>query len=131
METKEMIYKQKSIEDRARLKKQKRTRQIFLQLVSSAGIVLVIVAAFWINLFIINAKASPQQKDMAYYKYYTSVTVEAGETLWDIAQVYVNGDHASMQKYIDEVKQINHLVNDKIYAGEDLIVPYYSDEYKR
>ena len=59
------------------------------------------------------------------------MTVEAGETLWDIAHVYVSDDQASVQKYIDEVKQINHLVNDKIYAGENLIVPYYSDEYKK
>lgn len=131
METKEMIYKQKNIEDRARLKKQRRTKQIFGQLVGSAGIVLIIIAAFSINLFIINVKASSQLKDKVSYKYYTSVTVEAGETLWDIAQVYVSDDQASVQKYIDEVKQINHLVNDKIYAGENLIVPYYSDEYKK
>lgn len=122
--------KEISLQNRAELKKQKRTRQIYHQLISSACLFFAVAAICSINLFFINAKASSEQ-EMSSYKYYTSVTVEAGETLWDIAGIYMSDEFSSVQRYIDEVKNINHLTDNKIYAGEELIVPYYSYEYKK
>lgn len=65
------------------------------------------------------------------FKYYTSVTVESGETLWSLADEYVDYEHyMDKNKYIAEVQRINHLDDDcMIMAGQMLIVPYYSDEY--
>ncbi len=114
----------------AELKKQKRIREIYRHLIYSSCLFFAIAVICSINFFIINVKASSEQKETA-YKYYTSVTVEAGETLWDIAGIYMSDEFSSVQKYIDEVKNINHLTDNKIYAGEQLIVPYYSYEYKR
>lgn len=111
------------------LRKQQRTRQIYRRLFSSILCLAVIAAAFSINLFFIKAKASSENEAFK-YKYYTSVTVESGETLWDIASEFISDDFASVQDYIDEVKQINHIAENRIYAGEELIVPYYSTEYK-
>ena len=55
------------------------------------------------------------------FKYYTSITVETGETLWSLADEYIN---------YDEVQSINHLDGaGTLMAGQTLIVPYYSDEY--
>lgn len=131
METRLWSYRKEiRLQNKAELKKQKRTRQIYRHVISSACLILAIAVICSINFFMINAKASSQQ-EAAVYKYYTSVTVEAGETLWDIAGIYMSDEFSSVQKYIDEVKSINHLTNNKIYAGEELIVPYYSCEYKR
>ena len=65
------------------------------------------------------------------FKYYTSVTVEAGETLWSLADEYIDYDYyKDKNKYISEVRTINHLDDDyTIIAGQTLIVPYYSEEY--
>lgn len=65
------------------------------------------------------------------FKYYTSVTVEAGETLWSLADGYIDYDYyKDKDKYISEVQSINHLDDDyTIIAGQFLIVPYYSEEY--
>lgn len=68
-------------------------------------------------------------EDTMYYKYHTSITVESGDTLSSIADEYA--DHfESKQDFIHEVMISNHLVDDTIYAGMNLIVPYYSEEFK-
>lgn len=65
------------------------------------------------------------------FKYYTSVTVESGETLWDIADEYIDYAHyKNRNSYITEVQSINHLDdNCSITAGQTLILPYYSSIY--
>lgn len=65
------------------------------------------------------------------FKYYTSVTVENGETLWDIADEYVDYNYyKNKNSYITEVQGINHLNdNCSISAGQILILPYYSSQY--
>lgn len=66
------------------------------------------------------------------FKYYTQITVEPGDTLWDIAGVYMDGNaYRDRSSYIAEVRSINHLDEEEtIQAGRRLIVPYYSAEYK-
>lgn len=65
------------------------------------------------------------------FKYYTSVTIQSGETLWSLADEYVDYDYYKDKNlYISEVCSINHLDEDcTITTGQILIVPYYSDEY--
>ena len=67
--------------------------------------------------------------DTQYYKYYTSITVEAGESLSSLEAKY--GDHFSSKKeFINDVIYTNHLTDDILYAGMNLIVPYYSTEFR-
>ena len=122
--------KDKMIHRKAKLRKQQRTKQIYLRLISAACLIFAIATICSTNFFQINAEASSEQGVIA-YKYYTSITVQGGETLWDIANAYMSDEFSNVQKYIDEVKNINRLKDDRIYAGEELIVPYYSCEYKR
>lgn len=64
------------------------------------------------------------------FKYYTSITVNTGDTLWNIADEYIDYDfYKNKNSYISEVKHINHLEEDTISAGQTLVVPYYSSEY--
>lgn len=67
------------------------------------------------------------------FKYYTGVTVEAGESLWDLAGEYMDGAHYdSRESYIAEICSINHLSDENaISVGQLLILPYYSQEYVR
>lgn len=64
------------------------------------------------------------------HKYYTSVEIESGSSLWEIAEEYMTEEYDSVEEYIKEVKQINHLTEDLIYEGAYLCVPYYSSEIK-
>lgn len=65
-----------------------------------------------------------------YYKYYTSIRVEPGDTLWEIADRYLCEQSGSREAYIQELKQVNGLNNSQIQAGQYLTVIYYSTEYK-
>ena len=63
------------------------------------------------------------------YKYYTSVQIQSGDTLWNIAKRYCP-EEAEINTYVNEIKEINHLQSDEIHSGKYLTIIYYSDEYK-
>lgn len=65
------------------------------------------------------------------FKYYTGVTVENGESLWSLAEEYMDSAHYdSLESYLAEICSINHLTDENaISAGQMLVLPYYSQEY--
>lgn len=71
-----------------------------------------------------------EERAVVYYKYYTSIRIEEGDTLWGLAHEYGNEDCQSLPSYIQEVKRVNHLTDDTIHAGRYLTVFYYSQEIK-
>ena len=78
----------------------------------------------------INALASSEADIASYNKYYTSIRVESGDTLWTIADEYVEGFNISKSDYIAEVCQLNQISENEIHAGDYIVVPYYSQEVK-
>lgn len=69
-----------------------------------------------------NANPSPNEKI-----YYTNITVEKGDTLWDIASEYMDYSHYNtIYEYMQQLTKLNHLTSDQLYAGEQLIVIYYA-----
>lgn len=63
------------------------------------------------------------------YKYYANIVIEKGDTLWDLAEEYMDtGHYESKKDYINEVMYINHMTTDHLTAGKKIIVPYYSEE---
>ena len=74
--------------------------------------------------------AKEDSSDELGYKYYTGVQIQAGDTLWTIAQEYMPEGACTIHEYIEEIKRINHLKDDTIYEGQRLTVYYYSQEYK-
>jgi cell division protein YceG involved in septum cleavage len=63
------------------------------------------------------------------FKYYTSIEIQPGDTLWDIAKAYITEDYDSVQEYVQTLKEINSLNSDKIKAGQNLIVAYNNTEF--
>ena len=64
------------------------------------------------------------------YKYYTSIVIEGGDSLWSIAQEHMTAEYANIYDYMDEIREINHISGDFIKSGSYLCIPYYSAEYK-
>ena len=59
-------------------------------------------------------------------KYFTNVRVEEGDTLWELASEYMDEDHYdSIYEYMDELKHMNNMTSEDIYAGQNLVVTYY------
>lgn len=73
------------------------------------------------------AQAAPAEPS---YKYYTSIRLEDGDTLWNIANEYMSDEYACTDEYIAELCALNRIsASDPIHAGQYLTIPYYSNEY--
>lgn len=79
-------------------------------------------------LFAQPAEANDGSEEV-FYKYYHRIEVMEGETLWSIAQQNYNAQSQTIREYIEEVRQINHRDGEIVYAGEELMIPYYSTEF--
>lgn len=88
---------------------------------------VVLALSFCIFLFMpTSAKGSNEPR----YKYFKSITIESGESLWSIAKEYMSEEYDSIYDYISELKSMNGLTDDTIHAGNNLVVSYYSEELK-
>ena len=68
--------------------------------------------------------------ETVHYKYFRSIMVYSGDTLSAISGRYMDNHYTSVQDYIDEVCEMNHLQDaDDIHAGDYLIIPYYSTDF--
>lgn len=102
----------------------RRQRSIF-------AIAIIIIVSLGILLGTsMNALASSEKDISSYNKYYVSIRVENGDTLWSIADEYVEGFNLSKSDYIAEVCQINEISENEIHAGDYIVVPYYSQDVK-
>jgi len=100
-------------------------RQKYLTIGAALAVIFCIILICAVSYSSIRAQANTG------FKYYTSVTVEYGETLWSIADRYIDYNHyKDKNAYIAEVENMNHLDDgETLLAGQLLIVPYYSSEY--
>ena len=90
-----------------------------------AGLALFLGMVFAVLLISNNTVRLRAQEEMPMTKYYRSITIERGDTLWSIAREYMGNEYDEPGDYIDEVKAINGLVTDKITAGDKLIIVYF------
>ena len=72
------------------------------------------------------AQAAPAEP---VYKYYTSIQVGHGDTLWEIANAHMPPEYESVHAYMKEICETNNIADDAIHAGQYLTIPYYSHEY--
>lgn len=54
-------------------------------------------------------------------KTFTNVTVEKGDTLWDLAKEYSDG--GDIRNYIHEIQKVNNLPGGDIFAGDIIKMP--------
>jgi cell division protein YceG involved in septum cleavage len=95
-------------------------------------IALIVIAIIFFGILLgtgINALAS-NDKPSGQYKYYKSICIEEGDTLWDIAGDYVEGTDVDRHEYIQEICNLNCIYAEEIHAGDYIIISYYSDELK-
>ncbi len=96
-------------ERRIRNNKIRRQRQLRRHiLISVLTLCLAIAFAFGISSFQANAKASSETIEM---KYYTSIIVSYGDSLWTIAEEYMGSHYDCAEDYIDEVIHMNSIAS--------------------
>lgn len=106
-----------------RIRRRQEMRKNFLLFVMT--LCLIVTTSVAVSSFRSNAKNDESRET---YKYYKSIVVSDSDTLWSIAETYMDAEHyESVYEYIREVMRINSLTNDAIYADAHLIVPYYTE----
>lgn len=115
---------------RAKAKREMRKKQVRKNI-----LLLVLTTLILSSLFIFFASVSIEASDMEHqqqvsYKYFKSIYISKGDTLWSIAEANMDEHYSDTGEYIDEVKRMNSLTSNNIVCGSYLIVPYFSTEYK-
>lgn len=110
---------------RRKCRRQREIRRKFIL----TGIAAVLVLSLALSCHALLSHANTEIEDIS-YKYFTSIRIEPGDTLWSLADRYADQEHyASRDQYITEVMNMNHLSGEELSAGNYLIVPYYSPEF--
>ncbi len=121
-----------NISERANRSLAKRAAIVSLQKKLIAITILIVVSVIVLLASSISAMASAKNNSKPVYKYYTSIEVQDGDTLWSIADSYIDGYNIDRDDYMDEICELNHLDLDgsSIHSGEYLTIAYYSNELK-
>lgn len=93
------------------------------------GAAFLLVFSFGISNFI--ASAHENTGEQAIYKYYKSIQIQPGDTLWDIAEETMTSEYDSTAEYVDVLKEMNGLTSDQIEAGQYLTVAYNDTVYRK
>lgn len=105
-------------------KKQAMRRRVLVRfLLSVSAVAVLVLVLLFSNKNITNANENGN--NIAKTKYYKTIEVNVGDSLWSIASENKSGEYRTINDYIDEVKNINNLGEDEINSGEKLIIPYF------
>jgi hypothetical protein len=110
------------------LQKIKRIKTVRIQL---TFMVLGLFVAVCSAVILYSSVAKADSGDHTAYKYYKSITISAGATLWTITAEFMDSTYyEDMNDYMDEIIYINRMDSeDVLLAGQSLIIPYYSQEF--
>ena len=96
------------------------------------AVVVILACSFAFGSFFSSAHSN-EQAEYEGYKYYKSIEIKKGDSLWSIAETYMNEKYNSIHEYIDELASINNMGADNlddIQEGDYLMVAYYDKEYR-
>lgn len=93
-------------------------------------VALLAICMLFLGVFI-GSRRMAEVEAQGYYperqKFYTSIEVEEGDTLWAIADEYMTEEYEDREAFMDEVREMNNLTGSIIRTGSTLLVPYYGE----
>ena len=99
-------------------------RRLDIRIIHAILAAVLLIAVTGIGGRMIIANASVKEGQNALERYYTSITIEDCDTLWDIEARYNTGAE-NKEQYIRSIMQMNHMSSDILYSGQNLIIYYY------
>ena len=107
-----------------KIQRRKREVQAQKRLLKKFAVTICVIMGLALTFGSVHSYAT-QTEEINTNKYYKSICVSYGDTLNSFADEYMSIEFKTRDKFINEIKEINHLKDDTIYAGTYLIVPYY------
>lgn len=95
---------------------------------SISALAVVLLLSLFISSNFAAAHGNIQENPVS-HKYYKSIEIVSGDTLWDIAEDYTDGSYSSIVSYIEELKEINGLHSNHIEESQYLTVAYYKTAF--
>ena len=123
------VYNEK-ISQKANESLNRRAHKVMVQkrVIALAGILLVsllILLGSSIRTFASSRNNEPL------HKYYTSICVEKGDSLWNLADQYTVAGVYDRDDFIEETCELNQLSDqNELHAGDYIVVGYYSTDVK-
>ena len=96
---------------------------------STIAVIVSVITILFIGCIFVQAKTPESEEitEAGRTKYFRSIEVQEGDSLWSIAEEYMTEEYSSISDYIDDVKEINGFSKDTMYAGCYLVIPFYAD----
>lgn len=93
-------------------------RKRIISAAAASGLVLVIA----VYMLFPSMAGEEEGKAGPYYK---SIQIEAGDSLWGLAEHYSQGSPMNTEEYVRALKKMNGLREDTIHIGNYLTIVYY------
>lgn len=90
-----------------------------------AALVVIMVALFLIVLFVLPERTAAAGDTIGGTYTISSVQIEEGDSLWSLASEYYTEEFSSVSNYITEIKRMNGLSGDTLYADSYILIPQY------
>lgn len=90
-----------------------------------AAILVFMVALFLFVLFVLPERTAAADNSTGVTYTITSVQIEKGDSLWSLASEYYTEEFSSVEEYIIEIKRMNGLSSDMLYAGNYILIPHF------
>ena len=119
-----------TVQERKERSEMKKRRQLAKRRMVILLATLFVVTVGSIVCGSIFSSAKDPATDIPQHKYYKSITIEEGESLWSIAQEYRTDAYKDTCEYIHELKELNGLTSETIHEGQHLIVAYYDTQVR-
>lgn len=94
------------------------------------GFIIALIGCMSFGAFFVSAHEGTLS-DQTVYKYYKSIEIQPGDTLWDIAEETMTSEYDSIPEYVEVLKEMNALESDRIEAGQYLVIAYNDTEFKK
>lgn len=124
----QMGRRQNFREQQNRIRMKKRKKVVLRQKCLLFTILFLLVLI--IGLFSLRAHAyADESLTSGRVKQYRSITIYAGDSLYQLSTTYMTPEYADPMAYVKEVAFINHMDPDEpLIPGNHLIIPYYAAE---
>ena len=90
-----------------------------------AALVAFMAVLFLVVLFVLPERSAAAGDSSSTYCI-TSVQIEEGDSLWSLACEHYSKEFGSITDYIKEIKRMNGLSSDMLYADNYILIPCYT-----
>lgn len=105
--------------------RRRKIRMPYIFIGKLTAIIVVMVALFLLVLLVLPERTAAAGNATTSTYNITSIQIESGDTLWTLAEEYYTEEFSSVPEYVAEIKRMNGLSTDTLYAGSYLLIPHY------